>query len=130
VEDAALKDFLAKQLAKGYIRVSKSPYTSPFFFIRKKDGKLHPVQDYRRINDITIRNQYPLPLISDLILDLSNAYLYTKLDIQWGITMYAFVKAMNTKLRSNTLRSLQTNGDVFWPYQLTGHLSDDDERHF
>src|SRR5882757_9519792 len=84
VEDAALRDFLKEQLAKGYIRVSKSPYASPFFFIKKKDGKLRPVQDYRRINEFTIRNQYPLPLISDLILDLSNAHTYTKLDIRWG----------------------------------------------
>src|SRR5882757_3242823 len=84
VEDAALRDFLKEQLAKGYIRVSKSPYASPFFFIKKKDGKLRPVQDYHRINDFTIQNQYPLPLISDLILDLSNAHTYTKLDVRWG----------------------------------------------
>ena len=70
LEDEALKAFLDEQLAKGYIRLSKSQYTSSFFFITKKDRKLHPVQDYRRINDITIQNQYPLPLISDLITDL------------------------------------------------------------
>ncbi len=45
---------------------------------------MQPVQDYRKINAITIRNQYPLPLIADLIRDLSNAHIYTKLDIQWG----------------------------------------------
>ena len=70
VEDEALKEFLDEQLMKGYIRPSKSQYASSFFFIKKKDGKLRPVQDYRRINDITIQNQYPLPLISDLITDL------------------------------------------------------------
>ncbi len=42
------------------------------------------VQDYRKINAITIRNQYPLPLIANLIRDLSNAHIYTKLDVQWG----------------------------------------------
>jgi len=42
------------------------------------------VQDYRKINAITIRNQYPLPLIADLIHDLSNAHIYTKLDVRWG----------------------------------------------
>ena len=45
-EDAALKEFLDEQLKKGYIRPSMSPYTSPFFFIHKKNGKLCPVQDY------------------------------------------------------------------------------------
>ena len=42
------------------------------------------MQDYRRINDITIRNQYSLSLISDLITDLQGAHIYTKLDIHWG----------------------------------------------
>ncbi len=45
-EDQALVVFLNKQLKKGYIRPLKSPYASPFFFIKKKDGKLRPVQDY------------------------------------------------------------------------------------
>ncbi len=83
-EDKALQKFLTEEIEKGYVRPSKSPYASPFFYIKKKDGKLRPVQDYRKINAITIRNQYPLPLISDLIRDLSNAHIYTKLDIRWG----------------------------------------------
>ena len=83
-EDKALLEFLIDHLEKGYIRVSKSPYASPFFFVKKKDGKLRPVQDYRKLNSHTVRNQYPLPLISDLITDLSGAWIYTKLDIRWG----------------------------------------------
>ncbi len=83
-EDQAVQDFIDMELAKGYIQVSKSPYVSPFFFIRKKDGKLQLVQDYQKINTLTVCNQYPLPLISDLIRDLSNAHIYTKLDVQWG----------------------------------------------
>ncbi len=42
------------------------------------------MQDYRKINALTVHNQYPLPLISDLIRDLSNAHIYTKLDVRWG----------------------------------------------
>jgi len=84
IEDEAVKQFLHNELEKGYIRESKSPYASSFFFVRKKDGKLRPVQDYRKINAVTIRNQYPLPLIADLICDLSNAHIYTKLDVRWG----------------------------------------------
>jgi hypothetical protein len=49
-EDTALKRFLNEMVAKGYIRPSKSPYASLFFFIKKKDSKLRPVQDYRRLN--------------------------------------------------------------------------------
>ncbi len=53
-EDQALVAFLDEQLKKGYIRPLKSPYASPFFFIKKKDGKLRPVQDYRKLNEHTI----------------------------------------------------------------------------
>ena len=83
-EDTALEGFIKEQHAKGDIRPSKSPYASPFFFIKKRDGKLRPVQDYRRINNYTIRNQYPLPLISELIANLSGAHIFSKLDVHWG----------------------------------------------
>ncbi len=84
IEDEAVQKFLTEELEKGYIRESKSPYASSFFFVCKKYGKMRPVQDYRKINTITIRNQYPLPLIADLIHNLSNTHIYTKLDIRWG----------------------------------------------
>jgi len=83
-EEEALTTFLTEQQEKGYIRPSKSPYASPFFFIKKKDGKLRPVQDYRRLNALTVRNHYPLPLIPELIDRIRGARLYSKLDIKWG----------------------------------------------
>jgi len=46
MEDQAVREFIDTELGKGYIWISKSPYASPFFFIRKKDRKLQPVQDY------------------------------------------------------------------------------------
>src|SRR6266536_4984467 len=57
---------------------------SPFFFITKKDGRLCPVQDYRKLNLIMVKNTYPLPLISELINQLQGACYFTKLDVQWG----------------------------------------------
>ena len=57
-EQQALEEFIKEHQRKGYIRPSKSPYAAPFFFIKKKDGKLHPVQDYRKINEWTVRNRY------------------------------------------------------------------------
>ena len=83
-EDEALDKWINEQLEKGYIEPSISPYASSFFFIKKKDGKLRPVQDYRTINSHTICNQYPLLLISDLIRDLGGARLYTKFDVRQG----------------------------------------------
>src|SRR6266702_1701412 len=83
-EKEALNEFVKEQLAKGYIRPSKSPYSSPFFFIKKKDGKLRPVQDYRRLNSLTVKNRYPLPLIPEIIDQIRHARRFTKLDIRWG----------------------------------------------
>ena len=83
-EDKALEEFIREQYAKGYIRPSKSPYASPFFFIKKRDSKLRPVQDYRHLNSHTIKNQYPLPLIADLTNSFAGAHIFTKLDIRWG----------------------------------------------
>jgi hypothetical protein len=83
-EDTALEKFLDEMVGKGYIRPPKSPYASPFFFVKKKDGKLRPVQDYRRLNSHMVRNQYPLPLIAQLISDLSGAHIFSKVDIRQG----------------------------------------------
>ena len=60
-----LDAFLKENLETGRIRPSKSPMLSPVFFIKKKDGSLRLVQDYQALNAITIKNKYPLPLISD-----------------------------------------------------------------
>src|SRR6185503_18535737 len=83
-EREELDKFLEENLRTGRIRPSKSPMASPFFFIKKKDGSLRPVQDYRKLNELTIKNRYPLPLISELIDSLQNAKYFTKLDIRWG----------------------------------------------
>jgi len=69
---------------KRYIRPTKSPQTSPVFFIPKKDGKKRMVQDYRYLNKGTIKNNYPLPLILELIDCIGNAKVFTKLDLRWG----------------------------------------------
>jgi len=66
-ETKELDSFLDEQLAKRYIRPSKSPMASPFFFVSKKDRKLRPCQDYHYLNEWTIKYAYPLPLISELL---------------------------------------------------------------
>jgi len=54
---------------------------SPVSFIKKKDGSLRLVQDYRMLNDMTVKNKYPLPLISELVNQLCRAKYFTKLDV-------------------------------------------------
>ena len=83
-EQKELDAFLKENLETGRIRPSKSLMASPVFFIKKKDGSLRLVQDYRTLNGITIKNKYPLPLISELIETLRGAQYFTKLDVRWG----------------------------------------------
>jgi hypothetical protein len=83
-EQEELDKFLKEHVAKGYLVPSKSPMASPVFFIKKKDGKLRLVQDYRWLNKITIKNRYPLPLAADIVNCLTKARYFTKFDVRWG----------------------------------------------
>jgi hypothetical protein len=80
-EQAELDKFLKVYFKSGCIGSSKSPLASVFFFIKKKDGSLYPVQDYRKLNEMTIKNQYPLPLISELVNKLCGTKYFMTLDI-------------------------------------------------
>jgi hypothetical protein len=83
-KQAQLDAFLDENLSSGQIQPSKSPIAAPFFFVKKKDGTLQLVQDYRALNAITVKNQYPLPLINDLVNKLQGTWYFTKLDVRWG----------------------------------------------
>ncbi len=83
-EQKQLDEFIEENLATGRIRPSKSPMASPVFFIKKKDGSLRLIQDYRALNEMTIKNRYPLPLISELLDKLKKARYFTALDVRWG----------------------------------------------
>jgi hypothetical protein len=84
-EDAMTKEFIDDNLDKGFIRPSKSPMATPFFFVHKKGtAKKRPCQDYRYLNNWTIKNTYPLPLISDIMDTVKNAKYFTKMDVRLG----------------------------------------------
>jgi len=84
VEQKELDSFLEENLRTGRICSSKSPMAAPVFFIKKKDGSLRLVQDYQALNSMTVKNKYPLPLISELVSQLRGARYFTKLDVRWG----------------------------------------------
>ena len=75
--------FVEDQLRKGYIRPSKSPQTSPVFFVGKKDRSKQMVIDYRNLNDQTVKNNYPLLLITELIDNMGSKKVFTKIDLRW-----------------------------------------------
>jgi len=67
-----------------YIRLSKSPQTSPVFFVGKKDGSKQMVMDYCNLNNQIVKNNYPLPLITELIDNIGSKRMFTKMDLRWG----------------------------------------------
>src|SRR6266566_5616981 len=79
-----MQKFVEEHLKRGTIRESWSPYAANFFFVKKKDGKLCPVQYYCPINKWTKKNRNVLPLIPQMIDRLSKSTLFTKFDVRWG----------------------------------------------
>ena len=83
-EREEVREFVKEQLWKGYIQLSKLLQTVPVFFVGKKDGKKRMVQDYRYLNEWMIKNNYPLPLISEILENIGTKKLFTKMDLRWG----------------------------------------------
>ena len=83
-EEEALNQWLDEQLKASLIMESKSRYVAPYFYIPKKDGLLQLVQDYRKLNQVTIKDKTPLPLIGEVINKLKEAKYFNKLDLIWG----------------------------------------------
>ena len=80
-ELAEVRSYIKERLAKGHIRESKSPAGYPILFVPKKNGKLRMCVDYRKLNDITIKNSTLLPRINETLDRLHEADEFTKLDI-------------------------------------------------
>src|SRR5260221_5281234 len=74
----------SENLANRQIHLSKSLIGAPVFFIKKKEGSLHLVQDYWKLNEIMVKNSYPLPLVSDMLTRLHDVEWFTTLDLRWG----------------------------------------------
>ena len=81
-ERKAMDDYISNSLSAGIIRPSSSPAGAGFFFVGKKDGSLRPCIDYRGLNDITVKNRYPLPLLTSAFELLQGATVFTKLDLR------------------------------------------------
>ena len=99
-EQIELDKFLKDNLDKEYIRPSQSPIATPFFFVKKKDEKLWPYQDYWYLNDWMIKNTYPLLLILELTNKIKDAKYFTKLDVWWG---YKSTMVTNRKQHSKPI---------------------------
>jgi hypothetical protein len=84
IESRALEEYVSKELRDRKIRKSNSPVAAPCFCVKKADGSLRLVVDYRKINAITVPNHFPMPNQIDLIEKLKEAKIFSKMDIRWG----------------------------------------------
>ena len=81
-EREEVREFIREQLRKEYIQLSKLPQIVPVFFVGKKDGKKQMVQDYRYLNEWTIKNNYLLPLILDVLENIETKRVFMKIDLR------------------------------------------------
>jgi hypothetical protein len=84
LELVELKKQIDELSEKGYIRSSTSPWTAPILFVEKKDGTRRMCIDYQALNEVTIKNKYPLPRIEDLFDQLRGASMFSKIDLRLG----------------------------------------------
>ena len=95
-----LRKYLEENLGKGWIRRSKSPVSASIIFARKKDGSIRVCIDYRNLNQVTVKNRYPLPLILELTDRLVGATIFQNLIYDKLITGYAWQPDTSTKRHS------------------------------
>ena len=105
-EREKFREFVKEQLRKGYIWLFKSPQTAPVFFVGKKDGKKRMVQDYWYLNEGIIKNNYPFPLISDVLENIGTKKLFTKMDLRWGYNNVRIKEGDEWKAAFTTLEGL------------------------
>src|SRR4051794_21889577 len=97
-----MRDELDRLLKNGSVEPSVSPFGAPVIFVKKKDGTLRMCIDYCTLNNITIKNQFPIPLIDDLTDHLFGAKVFTKIDLCWG---YNQVWIHNDDIEKTTFRT-------------------------
>lgn len=103
-EREAMEKYISDSLAAKIIRPSSSPAGAGFFFVKKKDGSLRPCIDYRGLNNITVRNTYPLPLMSSAFERLQGASCFTKLDLRNAYHLVRIKEGHEWKTAFNTPR--------------------------
>jgi hypothetical protein len=117
-----LKRWLEENLSKGFIRASSSPAGAPILFVKKEDGSLRLCVDYRGLNEGTIKNRYPLPLIRETLNNLSKAKWFTKLDVRGAYNLLRMAEGEEWKTAFRTRYGLFKS--LVMPFGLTNAPAD------
>ncbi|KAJ6797354.1 uncharacterized protein M6B38_216750 [Iris pallida] len=116
-ELAELNKQINELLSKGFIQPSASPWGAPVLFVKKKDGTLRLVIDYRALNEVTIKNKYPLPRIDQLFDQLGEARVFSKIDLRSG---YHQVKVKREDIPKTAFRTRYGHYEfLVMPFGLT-----------
>jgi hypothetical protein len=120
-EQEATKKFLEENEHLGYIEKADSPWSLPWFFIKKKDGTLRPVQDYHEVNKWTVWDIYPIPRIEQILESLNGKELFTVFDVRMGYNNVLIKKEDRWKVAFKTPYGLYQPKVMF--FRLTNSLA-------